>query len=747
MMSFVQLIVTLQLVTGFPPLRAEPTSCDCTQYLGDFVPQLSLSSDLDAIGLELLDPAGRSQELQHRREMSRRARLAQARGVPPECEEQFFAHLSRLEGQRLSTTVSGQLPLSHRNPSKGLVQNTARPEVLLILAEQVFASAVPRSCAKSPCPPGGFEKDFQQFLQHWSGLSAEKKLQKLNRTGSTPAADRISSFSQAMDLQPESRKASLSDIKLVDAYFSLMKASGDAEYFRTAETLAQTLNESEKVALVAMMGGKMLSGYDDVRKSDLLDGKSISFSKMRANTQRNFLGRTETLSEADRNSETQSLGVCRDIAVSQAILSKKLGLKKPVIIGYSMQSSLHATVAIEAKDDQGQTIYLVNYGAVATRKGTDGSRLLVQDQDPGMRDHSLVYRVFDAEGNPLGQLSSGRGKFLMEAAGFDSRSFDPLASVQNDLITGGTYFGKQSQTAVRMVAGRDESGDLYLGAASTHVWGKTKDSKPQDRFSSGGKVGGFIGTTLPTQHVPNPVFEPQRTDLATVLVQQTWFTPTLGAKKDQPGLSVHGEAGVDLMAGVHAEYGTEDIHFRLEDPSGRTVGGGSINQSGNTGVGGDGTLQGRIKGTVQYQSSDSDTRVRVSPEVRVHAGPQNVQNSALDFTYTRPSFGSFSLSAEIDHRFWRDWRAHARSLVVVDPMGSRGLAAVGVRNSDLAVESSISGRISSSSDAPRLIQDNSLNRLRFNSRYRLGNSVDLGTQLQLDEQTAPQAGIYLEGSF
>jgi hypothetical protein len=55
--------------------------------------------------------------------------------------------------------------------------------------------------------------------------------------------------------------------------------------------------------------------------------------------------------------------------------------------------------------------------------------------------------------------------------------------------------------------------------------------------------------------------------------------------------------------------------------------------------------------------------------------------------------------------------------------------------------------MTSENGIPDLIQDNSLQRARLNTRYRLMDGMDLGGSVESNFENLTQGGIYLEGTF
>jgi hypothetical protein len=724
------LIIAVAALAAFAPLtQTGVQACDCAPYLEAFERELSLGADIADIGLSVLDPSGRSIALNESLNQSRRARILRDSSIPAECREKFAREKGLLDYASVGTTLSLSLGTGDDSTWMDLSPGTSRMSRLLEVAGKAYRT--------EPLDPSGCTPQMDR--EACVGQDSDERLDRFTRgLESMAPGERTSVYRRAARSAQLGRDLSPEEGNALTAFFQLISAKDFSEYRAHSRALAGSLSEREKIMLLAMMGGQMSLGYDRVRAKDNSDGSVVSPERLFSTSKANFS--FTGLERVDR------AGVCRDMAVAQVMLANDLGLRKAVTISWAAGTGHHTSVAVQAKDGQGHDLYLVNYDNVTVQHGSDGSRLISLRSDPIIRDHSLTYYVHDANGQPLGSITSGKGKLLLEAAGLDARTFDPLARADNDIISGDILLGQRGKGRVSAIAARDEGGDLYLGASGDGTWG-TGTVRPSLKDSKGwahsGKAAIFAGTQIPMTPFRSGD-TPDRTDLVMTGVTHTTYTPTLELET-LPGLRLQGNAGLDIMAEFHAEYGT------VTKTTTKNVPGATITSTWNESrygtPGWDAEGQFRLGGTGEFELPSSGTLIRVSPTLRIKPDTHDIRATPTVASNWRVYANSLDLAGELQQSLGSGWRAHARGQAVLDRMGSRGLAAAGASSQDFAAEAGASGRLTSEEDVPEMIQDTSKKRGFMNVRYRLAPELDLGGSISTDFLQEHQSSLYLQGTL
>ncbi len=720
----------LLLAAAALSLHASPIAhaCNCDPNLESFNQQLTLGADLSDVGLNLLDPSGRTLQLQERVIRARRARLLAQGDVPPECQQAAALQRDKLDRLDVGTT----LYLGFSSPdgdSSTLLTPVSNYRNLLSIAEQTYVSFGRSKCSRTDL--GCLREKAGENLDTYAELQEE-----------IPLESRENLYRYSAKVLRPNGELSAEELHALESFTSLMTTQGHEAFRARTQALAGTLSEPEKILLLSMMGDMMLQGYDDRRKENILDGSVVSTEAIFSNVQANFSRRRADFPESERGPLTSTAGVCRDIAVAQAVLARDLGLKKAVTVTFATEASHHTTLVVQSKSGDGKDIFLVDYDQITRRRSTDGSRLIRHTQDPYFRDHAVNYRLHDADGRPLGRVTSAKGKFLLEAAGFDARTYDPLASPRNDIIATSLVLGGAKQTAVRAVAGRDENDVKYLGLAADTQWGREDRMGPSEGWEQGGKTGMFAGVQLPNGETQTE-FKPSHTDIAFVQLTESLYTPVY---EPVSGLKLSAEAQVTGTGELHREFGSVSSKTHLRLPRGVSVDFAQT-ESGYLNTGVDGDTQGKVGGTAEYTFEDTGTTASVSADLRVSPEAKEVRASPGNLSSWRIIPLGMDLSTAVHQKLGSGWTAHGRFDTSIDRMGSRGLATLGASGQDLGVEAGWSGRMTSENGIPDLIQDNSLQRARLNTRYRLMDGMDLGGSVESNFENLTQGGIYLEGTF
>ncbi|WP_158246887.1 MULTISPECIES: transglutaminase-like domain-containing protein [Pseudomonadati] len=139
---------------------------------------------------------------------------------------------------------------------------------------------------------------------------------------------------------------------------------------------------------------------------------------------------TEDLFQAIR--EGSKAGVCRDIAVAQANVLKKLNIDDVYVVAYNTRDVGHATVVVQDPGNKDRIINF-NYGETRINESQSAQGLA---QDTTLADFGINYRIFNADGEPVDRVPSEVGYLLNQAVGLDVEMIAPGVEFDNiDVIS------------------------------------------------------------------------------------------------------------------------------------------------------------------------------------------------------------------------------------------------------------------------------------------------------------------------
>ncbi len=150
-------------------------------------------------------------------------------------------------------------------------------------------------------------------------------------------------------------------------------------------------------------------------------------------------------------------GICRDVALAQSQILRELGVGKDDIymIGYATATGGHAVLAIKDPNDP-KNIVKLNYSYVSEESDVGGGAQL--SQDTTLPDVGMNFRVYDADGKPVGKVPTEMGEIFNEVTGGKSydlgKSYTLQKAVIKTPIGNGTAF-----------TGRTSSGENVIGVA------------------------------------------------------------------------------------------------------------------------------------------------------------------------------------------------------------------------------------------------------------------------------------------
>ncbi len=192
------------------------------------------------------------------------------------------------------------------------------------------------------------------------------------------------------------------------------------------------LSFDEKVQLVAKLGEDFGNDYNYKRNKEGLKKGIIPIETMLKNL-----------------SNSESGGICRDVALAQTQMLGALGVNEAYSVGYISNSGGHATMLAVDPNDKNK-IYKFNYGEMYSDRASKGAAAL--DQDNSLPNIGMNYRVYDKDGKPLAVVPTEIGNMLREVTdqskkpGEESRSYSLLKAYFNTDKTGGSFFSGTTST-------------------------------------------------------------------------------------------------------------------------------------------------------------------------------------------------------------------------------------------------------------------------------------------------------------
>jgi hypothetical protein len=704
----------------------------CEPFLEETLSQTGLQTEYRNLGSEFLTLSPGSPYLQHKKIQLLVQNISMNASIPKQCRAKILDQLGLSSAVSIGFNFQGSFRPSGPEPTTS--QAVIGKNISLFrLAVRAFDSEITSVCApvnSAACLRRRGEQDLEKFQTFYSTHSQSERENIYRSTAEYWRPERL--------LQDHEARA-------IDVFLHVTTAPSYEESRVRLRGFSSLLTEQEKIAYLSISGDAKLFTYDDQRSENKEEAGIVQpreiFAAVRSNIGRKALSHPVLLQQA---------GVCRDIAIAQMGEAEDLGLPRSVMISYATNEFWHTTIAVESKDDQGNSLYLISYDSSLLRKNTDGSLALFQTESSAanLADNSLVYRLYDKKGNPLGRVSSGRGKFLLEAAGVMSpKTFDPRATPRNDLITTSIYYGKNRQGSAHLFAGQDEQGSLYAGAAATYQWGSTTPSgevQARETWSQNGKVGILIGSQLEPHHIEE--YTPARIDLFTVQLTQNFYTPTIELK-DFSNLAIQGEVGFDLIGAGFVDRGEKVYKLQFVNSRGEILKEIETKTTGYHDFGGDGDIQFRAGVNAQADLPFDKSSLLAKIQGRFVPDTKDARETPLDITNLRvvPQALDASLTFRQPLESGADpLMGHLRFEATWDRMGSRGEVGIGATSNRWSVESGWSGRMTSAPGIPGLIQDGSLQRIHQGVQFKFSD-FNLGYQLRWHPRTYPEGMINFSG--
>ncbi len=216
------------------------------------------------------------------------------------------------------------------------------------------------------------------------------------------------------------------------------------------------LSFDEKMKIASHFGGEFSDRYNYDRANDVgNEGEGIVT--------------IEEMLQSIRTNEPG--GICRDVALAQAQILRELGVKKDDIymIGYATATGGHAVLAVQDPNDP-KNIVKLNYSYITEENQVGGGAQLTQDTS--LPDVGMNYRVYDADGKPVGRVPTEMGQIFNEVTNGRNDTINKSYALQKAYVETpigiGTIFSGQTSAGDNVV-GVAINGRMEQGLSETEI--------------------------------------------------------------------------------------------------------------------------------------------------------------------------------------------------------------------------------------------------------------------------------------
>lgn len=227
----------------------------------------------------------------------------------------------------------------------------------------------------------------------------------------------------------------------------IFATENDTQVNNILTELGQNLNFEQKIRFGAMLGGVLVSRYDNTRAANGTNGDGIV-------TFRDMIAAHQSGGKS---------GVCRDMAVAVASSLKTMGVDQSYVVAYQTANGGHAVVLAHDPNNPSKT-YNLNYNYVtSTESGSSTSHLRVDGTIPSV---GTQMRIFTAEGRPITVLPSHLGIALEEISGRRAREIDPMLRSESHVARAEYRVG--NDTSIIAGTALTPDGDRVLALSTTY---------------------------------------------------------------------------------------------------------------------------------------------------------------------------------------------------------------------------------------------------------------------------------------
>ena len=310
----------------------------------------------------------------------------------------------------------------------------------------------------SACISARGEEAYQRFREKLASGSAEEIHEILQGLGM---------YNPVPGLNP-------SDIKLIQIYDDLLNSTNEQAIYDKLDKISKDIKTDQKNLILQMWGKRLVCNYDNDRLNRL-NGRHagvVTPDELLLASQANTL---TGFCEGNMSGGVR-MGVCRDIAIFLSRMAQHMGFRNSYVTSMAtIRGEYH--VANNYQDpDEWSRIFHLNYEYLSSPYAGDSRALF-----GGHEDTTLNYRVFKPDGQMVADLPSEFGKFMAEAAGFDPLTLDPMVQLHGSMFGTATSIGKSDNLELRLGVGSDGIGNEYIFGGSSLKYGQR--GKFPGRFS------------------------------------------------------------------------------------------------------------------------------------------------------------------------------------------------------------------------------------------------------------------------
>lgn len=480
--------------------------------------------------------------------------------------------------------------------------------------------------------------------------------------------------------------------RMLRAYLDLIN-SGDQ--WRSALHRHDDLNTDERLAVVTAVLGRMNNVDYNLHRAEMTvtaQGALDAGALLAATRHNTAIGYFNDFGGGYRPESTYNGGVCRDAAILAASLLSEWNFPHTfVVTGSTRQGDWHTWVTTGDPRNP-STTYTFNTSIARRTQNTvaEGSQAITIPMSS-----SGLHRIFFSNGAPATTIELPRNLARRQMMGIDP--IDPMSNLPQPLAMGAVSLNRNGTTEIRPAFVRDTANAYHFGVALTHDYGQTTFAP--------GRIGVLVegevppDAPLPASVSPFPQMAPQGSDGSA-----------------SPGGSTNGAPQfvpmslVTLFAYMEQHFNSPELTLFRGALRARIESLASIafNAMMSLGPAGNGDLQGPLfsfDGDARIQAGlrvDHGNRWRDSFSATLRALAQ-VEPSLRDVRNVSfaqmpiPLLHHLLVDGQIIHRLYSTPAGRAFLLaagrVVVDMLGVRGRAELGINFGPVAISTYFQGRL------------------------------------------------------
>lgn len=235
---------------------------------------------------------------------------------------------------------------------------------------------------------------------------------------------------------------------MLSTYVTGLIAGAQTEDFRESiyNEAGFALTFKQKILVAKNLGQIMVKNYEVERTGDGERSEGIV-------TVDEIYNALQTVGSSERT----YAGVCRDIAVAQAVALRKMGVKHVYIINHAVINGGHASLLTQDENDPSKVIH-IDYGETKPNLTNGLSGLTKQGT---LATTGINFRVFDSQGQPIDRVPTEIGYVLYKMSGLDTDRVAPGISAEGISILNLKY--ESNIAKVNAFVSNTELGEKTVG--------------------------------------------------------------------------------------------------------------------------------------------------------------------------------------------------------------------------------------------------------------------------------------------